>query len=155
MLDDKKIQELFTEYLSDVKEGIISEQAKQGIRASGKSARSLRIVPLGSSGVELYGAAYFDQQEEGRAPGKFPPIESIYDWLQYKKYGITYSTDSERRSIAYAIAKKIARFGTRTYLLGGTSIIGKATEDLSPLLEKVTESVGQSIIQTVRKAYGT
>jgi len=106
----KTIEEL----LISIEKDLISEQKKRGIFASGKSAKSLRHEIDEKSG-SIYGEGYFYQQENGRSGGKMPPFQSIYDWLQYKKYNFDWQNDRERRSMAFAIMKKIANRGTFVY----------------------------------------
>jgi hypothetical protein len=79
---------------------------------------------------ELYLADYYEWVDNGRAPGKQPPIESIIKWIKDKrlvihskyglqaKYGkskIKQVSDNLRqtRSLAFAIARKIGRRGTK------------------------------------------
>ena len=37
---------------------------------------------------------------------------AIYEWLELKKYGINYQTDQEKKGIAFAISKTIAKKGS-------------------------------------------
>jgi hypothetical protein len=39
-------------------------------------------------------------------------VDAIYEWLQYKKYGITYNNDEERLGIAIAISKSMSKDGS-------------------------------------------
>jgi len=41
--------------------------------------------------------------------------DGIFEWLKYKKYGIDYDSEEERKSIAYAITTKIAKEGSYKY----------------------------------------
>lgn len=96
--------------LDEVRKAYVDDQKAKGIRASGKSADSLRIETKETSGA-LYGARYFYQQKFGRKPGKFPPISAILDWIKTK--GI--QSDIPERSLAFLIARKIAMSGTDIY----------------------------------------
>ena len=146
-------QEVVHDYLEQVRERIIANQARYGLRASGESAQSIRIEDRFGVKV-LIGAAYFKQQEEGRAPGKMPPVEAIYDWLQYQKYGITYSDDKERRSIAFAIAKKISTEGTYRFRRAPLDIIQDAYDNRSELLSSVSAAVKRQMLNNLFQ-YGT
>ena len=150
------IQNIALDFLENTRQRIIDNQVREGVRASGKSARSLRPIPVGQYSAELRGAAYFQQQEEGRAPGKFPPINEIYDWLAYRKYGITYDDDKQRRSIAYLIARKIAQEGTHTYRTRqNKNIIGEAIRSRQGILRELAGIVGREVKQTVINGYGS
>ena len=50
--------------------------------------------------------------ETGRKPGKMPPTEPIFQWVQQR--GINPS-DISQESLAYLIARKIGREGTQVY----------------------------------------
>lgn len=99
--------------LENVRAEIIDDQQTKGIRASGQSARSLKTKTREISGTikgTLTGAAYFTFQEQGRRPGKMPPVQSIRDWIEAK--GIQ---SDNPESLAWAIAKKIAKEGSDIY----------------------------------------
>jgi len=78
---------------------------------------------------ELYLADYWKYVEYGRKPGKMPPVNAILTWMGYKRIG-SYITGKgknpavgkksilatnlrEQRSIAYLIARKIAKRGIK------------------------------------------
>ncbi|GAB3643941.1 hypothetical protein [Spirosoma arcticum] len=89
-------------------EAVVVSQRKKGLRASGRSAASLRKTVARSGAVvtlQLLGKAYFYQQQNGRRPSSKKPsramVESIREWTKIR--GITIP--------AYAIAMKIHRQG--------------------------------------------
>lgn len=94
-----------------VRQSLIDSQRQKGLRASGKSANSLRIDTRqeGITHVSgLYGPAYWMAQQFGRKPGRYPKpsrafVQSIRDWLTIR--GLDYSP--------YAVAFKINRDGIR------------------------------------------
>lgn len=96
--------------LNDIREAYIQEQKDKGIRASGKSAESLKITVDANSG-QLSGAKYFIQQTVGRKPGKFPPIDDILDWIRVKRISPKDPKTTERQ-LAFLFARKIAQSGT-------------------------------------------
>jgi hypothetical protein len=103
--------------ITTLKDNIIREQAARGVKASGRSARSLRKEVTDSAG-RLYGLYYFLQQEQGRGPTRTlepstPTLrERIFSWLGEK--GIN-PTDITKESLAYVIARKIHNEGTKLY----------------------------------------
>jgi len=97
--------------LEVIRKRIIQDQAAKKIYSSGKSAQSLQIQEV-KNGGQLVGDDYFQQQITGRKPGKFPPIKSIQQWVDSK--GISPEGIS-KKSLAYAIANKIAKQGTDIY----------------------------------------
>lgn len=98
-------------FLESVRRGIIADQNKKGLVSSGESARSLVIVDADRKS-ELQGSSYFQQQITGRRPGKFPPIQPIMDWIESKGLDLEGIT---KKSLAFIIARKIARKGTDIY----------------------------------------
>lgn len=96
--------------LDEVKKAYIEDQEAKGIRASGKSAKSIKKQVKPTEGT-LTGAKYFFQQRHGRRPGKFPPVSEILEWIKTK--GIT-PKDSRTsiKSLAFLFARKIAERGT-------------------------------------------
>jgi hypothetical protein len=100
--------------LNEIREAYIKDQKDKGIRASGKSAESLRIETKNNQGA-LYGAKYFIQQMVGRKPGKFPPIDDILDWMRVKNISPK-DTKTTERQLAFLIARKIANSGTDIFL---------------------------------------
>lgn len=96
--------------LDEVKKAYIEDQEAKGIRASGKSAKSIKKQVKLTEGT-LTGAKYFFQQRHGRRPGKFPPVSEILEWIKTK--GIT-PKDSRTsiKSLAFLFARKIAERGT-------------------------------------------
>jgi len=91
---------------------------------------------------------YWFYVEEGRRAGKTPPIKNIYEWIQNKKEiqtkFISKSTDriAATKSLAYVIARKIGREGTR------------AKPFVSPALKQVTTQtlanrISKHIVETL------
>ncbi len=107
------VKESITQLLEQIRLGIIEDQEDKNIRASGASAKSLKYKVKEVSGNitgTLVGYNYFYWQEYGRSPGTLPPIEAIKKWIKAK--GIK-PVDISETSLAWAIAKKIQKSGTR------------------------------------------
>lgn len=107
----------FTREISALLDGaeklFVEDQINKGIRASGKSAASIKKHPKSNSG-KLTGLHYFHQQMHGRAPGKFPPIEAIMRWIEIK--GIQpRDPKTSIKSLAFLFARAIARKGTQIF----------------------------------------
>lgn len=103
--------EAVKEFIDKVKLAYIEDQKAKNIRASGRSAESLRDDVTPNFG-RLYGVAYFEFQRRGRRPGGFPPIDAILQWIKDK--GI--QADIPDKSLAFLIARKIAKKGTDIFL---------------------------------------
>lgn len=94
--------------LEVIRKRIIQDQQAKHIRASGKSAQSLKIEEVRNGG-QLIGSDYFQQQITGRKPGKFPPIKPILQWIDDKGLSLDKIT---KKGLAFIIARKIAEKGT-------------------------------------------
>jgi hypothetical protein len=129
MLDSQE-QELIREFVEKQMEGIIHMQESKGLKASGESAQMLRVNLENNIAQLIDGAGYFEFEEFGRGAGKAPPVQKIYEWLAFKKYGLDYeqvstgealrgvTADKKRHSLAWAIMKKIQKKGTHTHING-------------------------------------
>lgn len=87
-------------------EDIINAYEQSGKKTSGKFPEGLEIKekPLG---FELWGYGYL----AGRPSGRMPPVEELERWVKLK--GLSPIEDNAKASsIAWAIAKKIAKEGT-------------------------------------------
>ena len=68
-------------------------------------------VTVGELEVSLHLPSYWYYIENGRGPGKFPPIEAIQNWMTVKH--IVPRNDATVPQVSYLIARKIAREGTQ------------------------------------------
>ena len=102
-------------FLDAVAKRLKDEQVKKGIRASGRSAKSLRSRATDTTG-QLTGDAYFQQQEEGRGPTKKPGpgvlVGQIRRWIDDKGLGL-WDGFRTKDAMAWVITRKIHREGTR------------------------------------------
>ena len=120
---DKKLK-------ADIRKGF----QEKNINASGNASRSLRSE-ITDKKYTLFGVDYIDAAEVGRGRNRSSTgglFQGVYQWLQYKKYGIRYSDDKERRSIAFAIMKTIAESGSYKFRNPAkrTNIIETSIEDI-------------------------
>lgn len=93
-----------------------------GMRASGKWDKEKTVTTSESGTVvsaKIEGAPYTRQLQFGRKPGKFPPLAAIEQWINDK--GIV--PEIPIRSLAYLIARKIAKEGTKYFKQGGTDLV--------------------------------
>ena len=81
----------------------------------------LKVYPSGGLELGFKAADYFPYVEEGRKPGKMPPVSAIAKWIRIKPIKIRDSktgrfkakTDANINSAAYAIAKYIGAYGVK------------------------------------------
>ena len=108
------------------------------------------IVEYKGSLFEIYFELpdYFPYSENGRGPGKRPPIEPLIKWIQHKRLATsTLGKATSTTSLAYAISWKIAREGTEgKHLLQRTidetydTLVDRLVEAISEQLDKDLEN---------------
>jgi hypothetical protein len=107
------IKETISEWLGETQDLMIKKYDELGFRASGDWAKSLENEVTEGNGKytgTITGSNYTYWMEHGRKAGKFPPISAIKQWIVDK--GIVAEKISQI-SLAFAIAAKIARDGTK------------------------------------------
>lgn len=103
MTDDEIIKEEIDAILSDIKK-LYKESGK---KASGEFEKGLEAVYEPNKGT-IRGFVYL----AGRKAGKMPPVAAILSWLKIR--GIrSFKKSQSVNSLAWAIARKIAREGTK------------------------------------------
>ena len=109
--------------------GLIAQRLSQGLKesnsdASGELDKSITFKIKSSSKkieMDIIMLDYWGAVDEGRKAGKQPPIDKIKEWLTYPnvrdkmRFGQSDAqfTESEKNSLAYLIAKKIGKQGTK------------------------------------------
>lgn len=129
----KKAEELYKRKLTD-----------KGINASYKLLNSVETVVRRNDDtftVTINLEDYWYYVENGRGPGKFPPIDKILEWVRIKPV-IPYSDSRGRlpteEQLAFLIARKISREGTE-----GRNVLFETVDELNryylPLLQKALD----------------
>lgn len=102
-------EEQFREFNLRLKDAIRFYLASTNAKASGRSGRQLNET-IEPTRYELRGVGYWPFIDDGRgrtdSKRNEGRIGKIYDWLQYRKYGLNFSDNKERLSLAFAIARK-------------------------------------------------
>lgn len=120
------------------KDLIIAYDAK-GMRASGKFADTLEVQVTGLT-AKLFGEDYSQQLETGRKAGKFPPINAIEQWIKDKGIANRIQGEISISSLAFLIARKIARNGWKREEHGGVQLISEVVTDAR--IQKIIDEVG-------------
>ncbi len=153
MLNNKKI---LSEFFEEIKDEVIREQIAQGRVASGKSIKEYEVQITEAMGT-LFGASYVGTLETGRKPGKVPFgfAEIIEDWINDKGL-FQEKSIRERGSIAYFIARKIAKEGTALHREGGNSgiLTGIVTQErISAFTDRLTDSFQNDTVNQILFAF--
>jgi hypothetical protein len=115
-----------------------------GMRASGQWADSLEAFGEVNRGG-IIGLKYTEQLEFGRRAGKFPPKDAIIKWINDK--GIQ-PTDISISSLAFLIARKIAREGWNRERFGGVELISKVVtpQRIQQIIDVVVENEKEVLV---------
>lgn len=112
---------LITQSLNHIKNVIIMRMAANRRNASGRSVASLRVETTPTSGT-LWGNRAFMVMERGRKGGKVPRgfVGIIAQWIVDKGISVSHhrggSRQTQIRSVAYLMARKIRNSGTGLYI---------------------------------------
>ena len=153
-LVEAKLASYGDQIVTRIREKII----ENGSLASGDLYNSISYDVQSDSGIvslNIYANDYFPFVDQGRLPGKRPPIDNILSWVKVRglrpKPGSGIPEKSKGlpradRSLAFLIARKIGLDGIKpTNMLGDTldEISDPLTSDINDLIvEAITEILG-------------
>lgn len=131
----KDIVEKFCKFVVDGIRRNIEEMDATGYGPSdntGEAKNSLKFE-ITDKGIRIFSDMpgrpfnYLFTLEDGRKPGKMPPVQNIQQWLEQR--GIN-PPDISQKSLAFLIARRIGREGSTIYRKGGKSgVISEAIND--------------------------
>ncbi len=130
-----------------LKDDLIKAYDAKGMRASGKFADSLEVRVEGLT-AQLWGESYAQQLETGRKAGGFPPISAIEQWIKDKGIANRIEGKISISSLAFLIARKIAKKGWKREEHGGVELISQVVTDAR--IQKIIDEVGagQALVYT-------
>lgn len=134
--------DILTEEFNLLKEELIAKYDEKGMRASGNWANSLEVTVTGGLSAKLIGDEYSEQLEYGRKSGKQPPSQAIEQWIRDKGIMSRIVGKISISSLAYLIARKIAREGWRREGYGGVELISEVVtpERIQKIIDRVSDS---------------
>ena len=117
------------------------------MRASGKFADGLEVRVDGLT-AQLWGESCAQQLETGRKAGAFPPISAIEQWIKDKGIANRIEGKISISSLAFLIARKIAKRGWKREEHGGVELISQVITDVR--IQKIIDEVGagQALVYT-------
>lgn len=136
-----KFTQSLSQLLDGVKKAYKQDQIDKGIRASGKSAKSIRKASKATEG-QLTGSKYFFEQKHGRRPGKFPPISEILNWIRDKSI-TPREVGTSIKSLAFIFARSIAQKGTQIYR--------GIRKGLDPQIQELVAAFSRQVAKDIRK----
>ncbi len=135
-----QVEEILKQEFKLLREELVKQYDIQGMRASGNWANSIeeQYTPLTA---KLIGENYSEQLEYGRKAGKQPPSQAIEQWIRDKGLMNRIVGKISISSLAYLIARKIAREGWKREKFGGVELISKVVtpERMQKMIDRVGE----------------
>lgn len=113
---------------------------KENINTTGNLSNSLSVTTQEQSdnwSVWLSIADYYEYIENGRLPGKQPPIALIENWIKNKHLPL-------ERNLSWAIAKSIAKKG-----IPGKHILERSLDIIEPNLDKEIDIQTNKLIDSI------
>lgn len=155
-------QEAIAKYLVRKSIEIQEDQIDKNLVASGDSLKS-HVVTINKKDISLKAASYYPFLIEGRGPGKMPPIDRIVDWVKDKRLSLRNFTtgrfitqsESNIRSAAFVIARKIGREGTAIFRgdREGIDLLEIATKDEGVLYKQVGKAIADQVTDSILAAF--
>jgi hypothetical protein len=138
-------KEIFDREFNSLMEDLIKEYDRLGMRASGNWEDSLEVQTTEESG-KIIGEKYSEQLEYGRRSGGFPPVQAIEKWIIDKGIVSKIQGEISVSSLAFLIARKIAREGWNREGFGGVELISNVVTDQR--MQKIIDLLGPEIATT-------
>ena len=150
------IEQALRNYNSKLVNEILGDQRFREATASGNFAEFINTaqsVELHSTPERIeftkYGTDYTTALDKGKPPVSDTGLDkAIYDWLAFKKYGLAWETEKQRKRLAVSISDRIQALGSYKYRNAGaqTTIIADALEKSYPTL---MEGLNQATFETL------
>lgn len=145
--------------------GLVSSRLAEGLRevnaiASGDLESSIDFRAYERSsvlGVNITMLDYWQAVDEGRRAGKMPPVSKIQEWLTYPnvrdkiRFGQSDAPIQDIESVAFVIARKIGREGTRGNDFATNVFNSRLIQKEVPSL--IEESIGKDIEAILDEAF--
>ncbi len=139
-----ELDTILREELESIAEDLKQKHIELGQKASGDWVNSVEVKVQGGHGV-IEAKGYTKYLVHGRGAGEKPPIAPLEKWVN-DKLGIS---GKDARSVAFAVAFKIGKEGTKIYKNKGTDLVdGVITEQR---INKIKERIGQTILIEVNE----
>lgn len=131
-------EDILIKEFEKIKKDLIAKHDELDLRSSGAWASSLQVLGRRLS-VRLESFKYVLYMVRGRAPGKMPPIASIEKWIEDRNLMAQIEGNITASSLAFLIARKIGKLGTRNFRKGGNDLISSVItpERIQSIIDKV------------------
>lgn len=150
------IADIVIEVLEEAKQRIQDNMAAKDINASGRTSRSFRVerynggvrLVMGGTGAPT---APLETLEVGRPAGPIPSnmTDILVQWSRDK--GIPFDRESQRRSFAYLLGRRIEREGTLRHKHNEDIYTTVVMETAESIVGEVTVAVTKKIHEQLRQ----
>ena len=148
----KEFVQNIAQILTQARDEIRANMQAKGINASGRTSAALQVVQCGGK-IALIKAqgknAPFGTLQYGRSGGRVPAgfYEILKQWSRDK--GLSFSSETERGTFAYFLARKIAREGTQRHRSPRTDIYD---EPLAKAVDGIRQEARKHVIDGIKAA---
>jgi len=138
------VAEVLSKELETLKQDIIAAYHAKGMKASGKFEESLEVIVTEDRGL-LMGESYAQQLDTGRRPGPVSKegFAKIKQWILDKGVFAQALEKISLSSLAFLIARKIAREGFDRAKFGGVDLISDIVTEQR--IQKIIDEVGYAM----------
>ena len=142
----RNLKEALETYGQVLEEQYREQIVSTGAFASGKLFDSVHhIVTVEDHTIDLSLSLedYWKYVEEGRKPGKFPPLDKIEEWIRIKPvapYPDAKGRVPSNQQLAFLIGRKIAEEGTE-----GRHLLDNAIESTQDWIEIIEQAISKDI----------
>jgi hypothetical protein len=146
-------QEAIAIYMQRVSTEIKEDQRQKKLVATGDSLNS-HVITINKNNNTLTAANYYPFLIEGRGPGKFPPPDTILDWLTERNI-TPRDPKMSLKSLAYLIGRKQAREGSAIHRgeREGIDFLEIATKNEGVLYRQVGKAMADQVTDSLLKTF--
>lgn len=157
LINFTELQQVLQDYAKEAEEIYKYQIALGGKNASRKLTDTIKSnVIVGSQAYEvsLTLQEYWKYIEEGREPGKFPPVKALMDWISVKPVIPRPDADGNfpsPKQLSFLIGRKIKEEGIKPF-----PALETTKEELDKIYhEKLSVALGHDISRYIRKVLPT
>lgn len=120
-LEYNNLNQILNEFVNDLMNTYKSLLIRDNKKSSGNLIDSIRNYGIRIEGDEIVGeislASYWKYVENGRKPGRMPPVNNIFQWIDKKPImprPMNGLKAPSRKTLAFLIARKIGKEGIKS-----------------------------------------
>lgn len=140
----KRVRQILEEYKDKIVQQLKDRISKRELIASRGLIDSIS-AEVSDKSITVSAIEYATYVDEGRGPGRRPPVNKILDWIDDKKLKPKGDKYTKHRDMAWAIANAIAKNGTiERFNYGGGDFIDYVSDNI---VASLTEELQQGYLE--------